>query len=134
MYTIASGKRGPAYLTKWKTLVPLNNSSSPPGGPPPVGSGGSHVIGKFGIQVANECCIDWNSGSYVFNDFTIVNRGVESGGGTAVDRYGNTILGELYEFRNSIILFSLMMMALHNNQPDCKRRSCLIIIPSNTSP
>ena len=69
MYTIASGKRGPAYLTKWKTLVPLNNSSSPPGGPPPVGSGGSHVIGKFGIQVANECCIDWNSGSYVFNDF-----------------------------------------------------------------
>lgn len=28
---------------------------------------------------------------------SIVNRGVESGGGTAVDRYGNTILGELYE-------------------------------------
>ena len=26
---------------------------------------------------------------------SIVNRGVESGGGTAVDRYGNTILGEL---------------------------------------
>ena len=35
---------------------------------------------------------------------SIVNRGVESGGGTAVDRYGNTILGELYEFRNSIII------------------------------
>jgi len=32
MYTIASGKRGPAYLTKWRTLVPLNKS--PGGGPP----------------------------------------------------------------------------------------------------
>ena len=45
MYTIASGKRGPAYLTKWKTLVPLNNSSSSPGGPPPVGSGGGGSVG-----------------------------------------------------------------------------------------
>ena len=35
---------------------------------------------------------------------SIVNRGVESGGGTAVDRYGNTILGELYEL-GTVLLF-----------------------------
>ena len=51
MYTIASGKRGPAYLTKWKTLVPLNSSSSSPGGPPPVHGGGGS--GSGGDQLLN---------------------------------------------------------------------------------
>lgn len=37
MYTVASGKRGPAYLTRWRTLVPLNQANpaaGPPGAPP----------------------------------------------------------------------------------------------------
>ncbi|KAL7529351.1 hypothetical protein ACHAXR_002916, partial [Thalassiosira sp. AJA248-18] len=38
IYTVASGKRGAAYLTKWRTLVPLNKVGSPgaggTGGPP----------------------------------------------------------------------------------------------------
>ena len=51
MYTIASGKRGPAYLTKWKTLVPLNSSSSSPGGPPPVhGGGGEGGFSMWSLQ------------------------------------------------------------------------------------
>lgn len=36
IYTIASGKRGPAYLTKWRTLVPLNKSPQPPSGDEPL--------------------------------------------------------------------------------------------------
>ncbi|KAL7552967.1 hypothetical protein ACHAWF_016204 [Thalassiosira exigua] len=38
IYTVASGKRGPAYLTKWKTLVPLNKAM--PGAPPTSSAGG----------------------------------------------------------------------------------------------
>jgi len=37
IYAVASGKRGPAYLTKWRTLVPLNRapvSAGPSGAPP----------------------------------------------------------------------------------------------------
>ncbi|KAL9182442.1 hypothetical protein ACHAXT_013094 [Thalassiosira profunda] len=33
MYTVASGKRGPAYLAKWKALAPLNQAGGPPGAP-----------------------------------------------------------------------------------------------------
>ena len=50
IYTVASGKRGPAYLTRWKTsAVQLNNtagsSSGPPGqGPPPTTTGGEQKV------------------------------------------------------------------------------------------
>lgn len=33
IYTVASGKRGAAYLSKWKTLVPLSSGPSPGGAP-----------------------------------------------------------------------------------------------------
>mmetsp|Transcript_18000 Transcript_18000/g.36849 ORF Transcript_18000/g.36849 Transcript_18000/m.36849 type:complete len:569 (-) Transcript_18000:34-1740(-) len=41
IYTVASGKRGAAYLTKWKVLVPLNAASGAGGtaGGPPNGGG-----------------------------------------------------------------------------------------------
>jgi len=46
IYTVVSGKRGAAYLTRWRTLVPLNKGSpgaagaGPPGaGDPPMGAG-----------------------------------------------------------------------------------------------
>ena len=36
IYTVASGKRGPAYLTRWRGIVPLSTVPSA-GGPPPGG-------------------------------------------------------------------------------------------------
>ena len=36
IYTVASGKRGAAYLSKWKTLVPLSSGPTPGGEPKPL--------------------------------------------------------------------------------------------------
>ncbi len=38
IYTVASGKRGAAYLTKWKVLLPLNAAAAAAGGPPISGA------------------------------------------------------------------------------------------------
>ena len=48
MYTIASGKRGPAYLTKWRTLVPLNKT--PGGGGAPDNEQPLNVNQEYRIQ------------------------------------------------------------------------------------
>lgn len=39
IYAVASGKRGPAYLHKWRTLVPLHQATA--AGPPDGGGGGA---------------------------------------------------------------------------------------------
>lgn len=78
MYTIASGKRGPAYLTKWKTLVPLNSSSSP-GGPPPVGSGGGDQLLNIRQEYRIQCSPVPISATSLSSDGTILAMGSVEG-------------------------------------------------------
>jgi hypothetical protein len=79
MYTIASGKRGPAYLTKWKTLVPLNNSSSSPGGPPPVGSSSGDQLLNIRQEYRIQCSPVPISATSLSSDGTILAMGSVEG-------------------------------------------------------